>query len=143
MFGINKSSPPRNQNDWQYQLDKFVKSHQQELAALAWGLSQEQGETTDTLGIDIKPTPHFVCCPKTAIETLNQNANNHLQEILGLVEGYQPEVEVLMIGIGEGEIKLIYFQPETPPPQCFEQLGQNTNSLLTNLEEQMKQELKI
>ncbi|MEC4984781.1 MAG: hypothetical protein SAJ37_14515 [Oscillatoria sp. PMC 1068.18] len=143
MFEINKSSPPRNKNDWQYQLDKFVKSHHRELAALAWGLSQEQGENKDTLGIDIKPTPHFIYCPKNAIETLNQNAENRLQEILGLVENHQPEIEVLMIGIGDGEIKLIYFQPKTPPPQCFQELGQDTDTLLINLEEEMEQNLKL
>ena len=105
---------------WRYQIDDFVHANQEALAALAWGLRQEWGETPDVPGIDLKPTPHFVACSNEAIEELNQNVGNRLQEILGIVEGYDPESEVVMMVIGDGQVKLINFKPKTPPPECFQ-----------------------
>lgn len=124
----------KNQNNWQHQLDKFVRANQTELAALAWGLNLEKGETDETIGIDLKGTPKFVYCSKAAIEKFNQNVDGKIQEILGLIDSYQPELEVLMIAIGDSQIKLVYFQPEISPPNSFEQLNQNVDGLLETLE---------
>ena len=143
MMEFNNNLPNQNKNNWQHQLDKFVKSHHKELAALAWGLHLEKGETDETIGIDLKGTPKFVYCSKAAIETLNRNVDGKIQEILGLIDGYKPELEVLMIAIGDGQIKLIYFQPEISPPNCFEQLGQNFDALLEILEIRMSECIKL
>jgi len=142
MIKFNHNPLNQNQNNWQHQLDKFVKANQKELAALAWGLNLEQGETDKTIGIDLKGTPKFVYCSRAAIETLNRNVDDKIQEILGLIDGYKPEVEVLMIAIGNGQIKLVYFQPEVSPPNCFEQLSQNVDALLEILETGMSKSLK-
>ena len=40
LFG--KIQPEKAEDKWRLQLDQFVKANQQELAALAWGLFQEQ-----------------------------------------------------------------------------------------------------
>ncbi|MGC9527674.1 MAG: beta-carboxysome assembly chaperone CcmS [Limnospira sp.] len=128
---------PVDENRWQSQLDRFVENHQQELAALAWGIHRE-GENEDAiLGIDLKQTPRFVSCPRSAIEILNRNTQNKLQEILGIIDGYKPEEEVLMIGIGSNTIKLVYFQTELTPPECFERINVDTNTLIGQLEEKM------
>ncbi len=134
MIKLNTNSPNSGKNNWQHQLNKFVRANQKELAALAWGLHLEKGKTHETIGIDLKGTPKFVYCPKTAIETLNYNVDDKIQEILGLIDGYKPELEVLMIAIGDGQIKLIYFQPEISPPNCFEQVAQDVDTLLQMLE---------
>ncbi len=141
MNRLNTNPPNKDKNNWQHQLDKFVKSHHKELAALAWGLNLEKGETDETIGIDLKGTPKFVYCSKAAIETLNRNVDGKIQEILGLIDGYKPELEVLMIAIGDGQIKLIYFQPEISPPNCFEELGQNVDALLKILETGMSESI--
>ena len=143
MIKLDTNQPDLDENSWQRQLDGFVEMHQKELAALAWGLRLQWGEQADTLGIDLKPTPHFVVCPKSAIEQLNQNVKNRLQEILGIVDGYQPEKEVLMIGIGSDHVKLIYFESEPSPPDCFEQVGKDVDSLLKQLEESMAAKIKL
>src|SRR5690349_5301060 len=103
MFGSTQSES--GDNKWRRQLDKFAKENQQELAALFWALWLENSDSQGTIGIDLQPTPHFVYCPKEAIEKLNDKVENRLQEILGIVENHKPEVEVVMIGIGKGEIK--------------------------------------
>lgn len=140
LFG--KIQPEKAEDKWRRQLAQFVKANQQELAALAWGLFQEQGESDNTLGIDIEPTPHFVYCPKEAIEALNRKANNQLQEILGVVDAHKPEQDVLIIGIGNDQIKLIQFEPEPPPPTCFEQVAKDVDALLETLEQRLTQHLK-
>jgi hypothetical protein len=134
--------PERAEDKWKHQLDRFARDNQQELAALSWGLHLERGESDDTLGIDLQPKPHFVYCPKEAIEKLNRNVENHLQEILGIVDAHQPEKEVLIIGIGNDQIKLIQFEPEPPPPACFEQVGKDVNTLLEQLEQRLKEQLE-
>jgi hypothetical protein len=128
---------PQGEEGWRQQLDRFVQAHRQELAALAWGLFLEKGESDDTLGIDLEPSPRFVFCPKAAIETLNTNVNNQIQEILGFIDGYKPEKEVLIVGIGSGQIKLIQFEPQPPPPECFEQVALDVDSLLERLEQSL------
>jgi hypothetical protein len=125
-------------NRWRYLLDQFVEENQLDLAALAWGLKLEWGDSPDVLGIDIKPTPHFVRCSRDAIETLNRNVGRKIQEILGLIDGYKPEKEVMILGIGEGQIKLIYFEPDLSPPQSYEKLNPNLDSSIALLEEKAK-----
>jgi hypothetical protein len=123
-------------------LDQFVKANQQELAALSWGLFLERGESEDTLGIDLEPSPHFVYCPREAIEELNHNVKNHLQEILGVVDAHKPEQEVLIIGIGNDQLKLIQFEPEPSPATCFEQVAVDVDTLLKQLEQRLKEQLE-
>ncbi|ERT03996.1 hypothetical protein M595_6058 [Lyngbya aestuarii BL J] len=143
MSFLESNKPEPDENSWQYQLDRFVENHQQELAALAWGFYQEQTEHDNTLGIDLLPTPHFISCSRDALEKLNKSVNNKLQEILGLVDGYQPEQEVLMIGFANNGVKLIYFEPELTPCECFQMLGQNISSLSEKLEAKMMSEIQI
>ena len=38
---------PIGEEGWRQQLNRFVQAHQQELAALAWGLFLEKGESCD------------------------------------------------------------------------------------------------
>jgi hypothetical protein len=137
------SQPETLGNEWCHQLEKFVKSHKQELAALSWGLWLENGNSQGTIGIDLHPKPHFVYCPPTAVENLNDKVENRLQEILGLIKHHKPEVEVLMIGIGKDQVKLIYFEPETAPPSSFEQLGKDVDTLLEELETQLGANLRF
>lgn len=139
MFG--KPQPERAEDKWKGQLAQFAKDNQQELAALAWGLYLEGGESDDTLGIDLEPTPHFVYCPRKAIEELNHKAQNQLQEILGIVDAHNPEQEVLIVGIGKDQIKLIQFEPEPSPSACFEQMGDNDDTLLNRLEQRLNEHL--
>ncbi|MBE9034996.1 beta-carboxysome assembly chaperone CcmS [aff. Roholtiella sp. LEGE 12411] len=139
MFG--STQPETGDNKWRRQLDKFVKANQPELAALFWGLWLENGDSQGTIGIDLQPTPHFVYCPKKAIEKLNTQVENRLQEILGIVENHKPEAEVVMIGIGNGEIKLIQFAPEPAPPDCFKQFAKDVDGLLELLEQRMSEQL--
>jgi hypothetical protein len=68
---------------------------------------------------------------------------NRLQELLGIIDNNKPETEVLMIGIGKGEIKLIQFAPEPTPQKCFEQVGKDVDSLLDVLEQKMCEQLVI
>jgi hypothetical protein len=136
MFG--RSQPEKAEDQWKRQLDQFAKDNQQELAALCWGLFLERGESENTLGIDLQPTPHFVYCPRNAIEQLNSKLQNQIQEILGIVDAHKPEKEVLIIGIGNDQIKLIQFEPEPPPPACFEQVGKDVDTLLDLLEQRLK-----
>jgi hypothetical protein len=139
MFG--SIQPETEDNKWRRQLDRFVKANQQELAALFWGLRLENGDSQGTIGIDLQPKPHFVYCPQSEIEKLNDRVENRLQEILGIIANNQPETEVVMIGIGKGEIKLIQFAPEPKPQVCFEQIGKDVDSLLELLEERMSEQI--
>jgi len=142
MTFFGSAQPETPENKWRQQLTQFARDNQQELAALAWGLFLERGESDETLGIDLNPTPHFVYCPKTAIDELNRKANNQLQEILGVVDAHKPEKEVLIIGIGNDQLKLIQFEPEPPPPTCFEQVGKDVDTLLEQLEQRLIQQLE-
>lgn len=119
------------------QLDHFVQEHQLSLAALVWGLRQEWEENQAILGIDLKPQPHFIRCSRTDIEELNRQLDNKIQEILGILDGHDPEQETTMIGIGDGQIKLIYFQPSLQPPTCFAQLDGDLDTLIQQLEERL------
>ncbi|MCU0537658.1 MAG: hypothetical protein MUD14_27545 [Hydrococcus sp. Prado102] len=137
MINLGNRPPNDEANQWRYLLDEFVEENQQALAALAWGLLQEWGDNKDSLGIDLKPKPHFVCCSRTSLEQLNRKVNRKIQEILGILDGYDPETEVAIVGIGEGQLKLIHFEPDPPPPVCFEQIEADLDVLIGQLEERM------
>ncbi|MDY6805293.1 MAG: hypothetical protein SXA11_16000 [Cyanobacteriota bacterium] len=143
MKTLTNNEPLDQRNDWRTQLDKFVRDNQPELAALAWGLNLEKGESNDTLGINVTPTPHFVYCSREAIDKLNRQVEGKINEILGIINGYKPEEEVLAIAIGQHQIKLVYFKPEIPPPDCFEKAGEDVDSLLRKLEERMAEKIKL
>ncbi|NEO64779.1 MAG: hypothetical protein F6J98_32025, partial [Moorea sp. SIO4G2] len=61
---------------------------------------------------------------------------------LGVVDAHKPEQEVLIIGIGNGQLKLIQFEPELSPPECFEQVGKDVDQLLEELDKQMSETIK-
>ncbi len=143
MFRIGSSEPETAENLWRRQLAQFARDNQKDLAALAWGLWLDRQNKEEALGIDLKPVPHFVYCPKQAVEQLNQKVNNHLEEVLGVIDNHNPEKEVLIIGIGEGQLKLIQFETEPTPPVCFEQVGADVNTLLDRLEERLGQQVNV
>jgi len=136
-FGSSKNE--QTQEKWRWQIDNFVDEHETELAALTWSLQQEWNDKNHTiLGIDLKPEPHFVACNKEQLEKLNQSTKGFLREVLGLLDGYDPEIEVLNLVIGEGQVKLIHFQPQTPPPECSTSLELDIDSLIASLESKLK-----
>ena len=140
MFSIPQ--PETEENKWRGQLDRFVKDNQPELAALFWGLWLENGNSQGTIGINLLPQPHFVYCPQTEIEKLNERVENRLQELLGIIDNNKPETEVLMIGIGKGEIKLIQFAPKLSPETYFHELGKNIDELMNLLEQRLVTQIK-
>jgi hypothetical protein len=140
-FGSSKNN--QAQEKWRWQIDNFVEDHENQLAALTWGLQQEWNDSNNTiLGIDLKPKPHFVACTKEKIEKLNRSTRGHLQEILGLIDGYQPDIEVLNLVIGEGQVKLIHFQPQTSPADCLSLEQKNIERLVEELETKLQEYLK-
>ena len=140
MFSIPQAET--EENKWRGQLDRFVKDNQPELAALFWGLWLENGNSQGTIGINLLPQPHFVYCPQTEIEKLNERVENRLQELLGIIDNNKPETEVLMIGIGKGEIKLIQFAPKLSPETYFHELGKNIDELMDLLEQRLVAQIK-
>ncbi len=134
--------PNAGNEAWKYRLDRFADEYQQQLAALSWGLHLQNPNGDETLGLDLQPTPHFVFCSREAIENLNRNTGNRLQETIGLIDAHQPETEVLIVAIGAGQIKLLYFEPDVPPPTCFKQLQQTPEEILRELEEGLKTRLE-
>ena len=141
MFDLGDNRPELAEK-WRSQLDFFVDDYQVKLAALAWGLKQEWSEDGDVLGIDLQPTPHFVACSQDSLNKLNRNTRGRLQEILGIVDGYDSELEVVIIGIGEGQIKLIIFQPEIPPADCFASTDGDIDRLISTLETALAEYIK-
>lgn len=141
MFDLGDNRPEIAEQKWRSQLDFFVDDFQQQLAALAWGLKQEW-EDNDVLGIDLKPTPHFVACSSEELLKLNRNTRGRLQEILGIVDGYDPEVEVVIIAIGDGQIKLINFQPEMTPADCLAATDSDLDGLISSLETSLADYIK-
>jgi hypothetical protein len=140
MFSIPQ--PETEENKWRGQLDRFVKDNQPELAALFWGLWLENGNSQGTIGINLLPQPHFVYCPQTEIEKLNERVENRLQELLGIIDNNKPETEVVMIAIGKGEIKLIQFAPKLSPETYFHELGKNIDELMDLLEQRLVAQIK-
>jgi hypothetical protein len=139
MFGT--PLPNNAENKWRREIDRFVKANQTELAALVWGLQQEWGDRKDTLGIDLQPSPHFICCSHEAVEKLNENLDDRLQEVLGILDGYQQAKEVVVLVVGNGQIKLVQFTPDPPPPDCFEQVGATVDELLDRLESRLAEQM--
>ncbi|MBP0001774.1 MAG: hypothetical protein J7641_22765 [Cyanobacteria bacterium SID2] len=136
---IRPGNPPLDSADrkWREQLDRFIKDNKAELAALAWGLHLRDTEGNLTLGIDIEPKPHFVTCSREALETLNRNVENHLREMMGVLEHHNPEVEVLIVAIGKGQIQAVQYQPQPTPPECFREVSADVETLLDRLEQRM------
>ena len=142
MFDLGDNRPEIAEQKWRSQLDLFVTDYEQELAALAWGLKQEWGESNDVLGIDLQPTPHFVACSQDSLEKLNRNTKGIVQEILGIVDNYDPTLEVVILGIGEGQVKLINFQPQTTPVECFAAMDEDIDKLIITLEKGLAKYIK-
>jgi hypothetical protein len=142
MLESENLSPTSEQKDWKT-LDEWVAANQKSLAALAWIFYQERADLEEFLGLELQPQPRFVSCSKAAIETLNQNTDNRLREVLGILDGYQPQEEVLMIGMSRDRVKLIFFTPKPTPPECYEQVSKDFNTLLDELEAQMAEQLAI
>ena len=142
MFDLGDNRPEIAEQKWRSQLDLFVSDYEVELAALAWGLKQEWDEDEDVLGIDLQPTPHFVACSQDSLKKLNKNTRGRLQEILGIVDGYDSDLEIVIIGIGEGQIKLIVFQPETSPADCFASTDGDIDRLISTLEAALAEYVK-
>jgi hypothetical protein len=142
---MRPGNPPANPEDrqWRDQLDRFVKQNSQEIAALAWGIHQRDPDSDATLGIDIDPKPHFVTCPRSAIETLNQKVDNRLREMMGVIDNHNPEVEVLLIGIGKGQLQAVQYKPQPEPPQCFEEVGEDVDTLIDRLEQRMGAQIDV
>lgn len=134
MFDFGDHRPEIAEQKWRSQLDLFVRDYEHQLAALAWGLRQEWGTSNDILGIDLQPNPHFVACSQDSLEKLNQNTKGIVQEILGIVDHYDPALDVVIVGIGQGQIKLINFQPKTSPAECFAATTQDLDKLISILE---------
>lgn len=134
MFNLGSNRPEIAAQKWRSQLDRFVDEYETRLAALTWGLQQEWNNDDKILGIDLKPTPHFVACTKTDLEKLNHNTRRQLQEILGIVDGYHRETEIVIIAIGEGQVKLIHFQPQISPPDCYREISDDLDRLIEILE---------
>ncbi|MGD1903927.1 MAG: hypothetical protein ACFB9N_16995 [Geitlerinemataceae cyanobacterium] len=125
-------------------IDRFVRDYRQEMAALVWGYAQvvaERGSEPEYLGIDLKPQPHFITCTRAQIEALNERVDNRLREAIGVLDGYDPEKEVLVVGITEGQVQLVVFSCEDPTPaQEFAALGVDVDTLLDRLEARMIEE---
>ena len=134
MFDLGDNRPEIAKQKWRSQLDLFVNEYELQLAALAWGLKQEWGESNDVLGIDLKPTPHFVACSIDNLEKLNKNTRGQIQEILGIVDNYDPETEVVIVAVGEGQVKLINFQPKSTPSECLAATDLDLDGLIATLE---------
>ncbi|MBD2577032.1 hypothetical protein [Oscillatoria sp. FACHB-1406] len=139
MMKFGSPSSDTGDDIWKARLDRFVLENAKELAVLAWGFHLERGDSDEILGIDLKPTPHFISFSRSAIERLNRNVSNQLQEILGILDGHNPEKEVLYIAIGNGQLKLLNFAPEPPPPACFEESDRDLTELADDLEARLSE----
>lgn len=142
MFQFSSNQPQAATEKWRSQLDRFIEENETKLAALAWSLQQEWNNDDLVLGIDLQPKPHFVACAKEDLEQLNHNTKGHLQEILGIIDGYKRDTEVVIIAIGDGQIKLINFQPATPPPDCAKEVVEDIDRLIELLEANMSECLR-
>lgn len=138
-FG-NQDQP---QEKWRSHVDWFVQDYKEQLTALAWGLQQEWENDGTILGIDLQPQPHFVPCSPDTVQTLNKRVGGRLQEIIGIINGADLDKEVLMLCIGGGQVKLIYFVAEPSPPECFEKYGADLDQLIEELEATMAKTIKL
>lgn len=139
---FGQSIPDDPANLWRYQVDRFVEENREKLAGLLWGLLQEWGEDSqDILGIDLQPSPHFIRCSREALEKLNRRVDRQIQEIIGIVDRYSREEEVAIVVIGHGQVKLIYDKPDRSPRECFEELSIDLDTLIQQLEGEMRSEI--
>ena len=138
MMQFSESVPDNSENQWRYQLDRFVTENKQALAALAWGLKNEWENDQDVLGIDLEPEPHFIRCSRQSLDELNRNVEGKIQEVLGIVDNYNYNEEVAMIAINEGQIKLIYYQCAQSPSVFFDEENMSLDGLIEQLESTMK-----
>lgn len=137
MMRFGSPQPETGDEIWKYRLDRFARENAKELAALAWAFFIDRGDTEEMLGVDLKPAPHFISYSRAAIEQLNRNTNGQLQEVLGIIDGHKPDKEVLYLAIGDGQIKLINFAPDPPPPDCFEEVARDLAALIDDLERRL------
>lgn len=142
MFDLGDNRPEIAEQKWRSQLDFFVTDYEQQLAALVWGLKQEWGESNDVLGIDLQPTPHFVACSQDSLKKLDKNTKGRIQEVLGIIDGHDSAIEVVIIVIAEGQVKLINFQPETTPVDCFAATDGDLDQLISSLESALMNYIK-
>lgn len=141
MMQFGDSPPDDLANQWRYQLDRFVQENSTDLAALAWGLLVEWENSGDALGIVLEPKPQFVQYSRQSLEELNQKLNRRIQEVLGIIDNYNPQEEVAILAINQGQIKLIYYQSNPAPPICFEEKKGDLAGLLQTLEETLSQQI--
>jgi hypothetical protein len=45
--------------------------------------------------------------------------------------------------IGDGQIKLIYFQPKLAPPTCFQEVAEDLDTLISILEERLIEQVSL
>lgn len=138
MFNAPPAATNPSDEIWKARIDQFTQTNRTQVAALAWGFAQAAQDEADTLGIDLKPTPHFVTCSRETLDRLNENVGFTLQELLGIRDHYDPATEVFILVIGEGQLKLIYFVPELAPPDCYAQCNLSVEAL----QEQLAQDLQ-
>lgn len=143
MFAFDPTAPDDAAHPWRYRLDQFTKEHQVPLAALAHGFHQQWPDKAQYLGLDLQPTPHFISCDPTAIARLNDQVNGRIQELVGILNGYDPTTEVAIFVVGPTQLKLLFFQPQPTPQDCFEQLGQSLASLTATLEQALATALDL
>lgn len=134
-FSPPGAAPPSS--PWFATLDRFVRDRQLPLGALAWELRREWQAPQDYLGLDLEPTPHFFRCSYAQLETLNQSVDRQIQELLGLLLHHDPERETAIVALAQGQVKLLYFQPEPPPPQCLSRLDVSLDDLIPQLETEL------
>jgi hypothetical protein len=102
---------------------------------------QEWCNDKDVLGIDLQPQPCFVRCSHQAIEELNKKVKQQIQEVLGILDGYNPQEEVVIIVITQKKIKLINFKPKLLIPIFFEDVSSSLDALINNSEKLMIKQL--
>lgn len=143
MFPFGSPAPKPELEPWHKNIDRFTQAHGQELGAIAWLFHQEwqdePPENRKVLGIDLKPQGHFVACNYGDLLALNRQVQGHLQEALGIIDGAKPEEEAVIMAIGNGQMKLLNFQPPAPPPDCAIALGLDFDQLVEQLEAKMKE----
>ena len=134
---------PQAQEKWRLYVDWFVQDYQPQLAALAWGLQKEWGDDGTILGIDLEPKPHFIPCSPAAIEKLNRRVGGRIQEIVGILKGADLSKETIILCLAKGQLKLVCFENDPGPEDCFAIHGLNLDDLIKSLETAMAEEIKL
>jgi len=140
-FSPPGAAPPSS--PWFATLDRFVRDRQLPLAALAWELRREWQDPQDYLGLDLEPTPHFFRCSYSHLAELNHKVDRQIQEILGLLSNYDPAQEAAVVVVAQGQLKLLYFQPQPLPPACFERFHGDLDTLIAQLETSLAHLIKL